>query len=108
MEGLLDFGEGFISGGTAGAKMSGGNPYATGAAALGMGALSYFGGASNRRLEKQVNEKSLRQMDQDLELGEFSLGQARRADKDAREKKKRQETFGKLLAQYFQRKKEPV
>lgn len=105
MDGLMDFGEGFLSGGMAGAKMSGGNPVATGLGAVGMGALSYFGGASNRRLEKKVNQKSMLQMDQDLELGEFKLSEARMERQRQAEEKKKKETFGKLLAQYFQRKR---
>jgi hypothetical protein len=104
MDGLLDFGEGFFSGGTAGAKMSGGNPYVTGAAAAGMGLISYFGGAPQRRLEKKANKLSLQGMEQDLELGQFNLSAARRADKEERERQKRKETFGRLLGEYFQRK----
>jgi hypothetical protein len=105
MESLLDFGEGFFSGGTMGAKMSGGNPLVTGASALGMGALSYFGGAPQRRLEKKANSLTLAGMEQDLELGEMSVSKARRAEQAEREAKRRKETFGRLLGQYFQRKK---
>jgi hypothetical protein len=104
MEELIDFGQGFFSGGMAGAKMSGGNPLVTGASALGLGTISYFGGESQRRLEKKNNALQVRGMQQDLELGEMNLSAARRADKEERERKARQATFGKLLGQYFARK----
>ena len=104
MDGLLDFGQGFFSGGLAGAKMSGGNPLATSLSALGMGAVSYFGGAKQRRLEGKVNRLQLQGMQQDLDLGEFNLAAARRQDRDEREAKKRKETFGRLLGEYFARK----
>lgn len=103
MEGLLDFGSGAMEGGLAGAKMSGGNPFVTGASALGLGALSYFGGAPQRRMEKRANAMSLRGMEQDLELGELNIAATRRADRAEREAKKKKEMFGKLLGQYFQR-----
>ena len=85
MEGLLDFGSGAMEGGLAGAKASGGNPWVAAGGALGLGALSYFGGAPQRRMERKANAYSLKGMEQDLELGEFSLAAARRADKDARD-----------------------
>lgn len=104
MEGLLDFGTGAMQGAATGGKLSGNNPWAIGAGGLALGALSYFGGASQRRMEKKANALSMRGMEQDLELGEFNLSAARRADKEERERKARQQTFGKLLGQYFARK----
>jgi hypothetical protein len=104
VEGLLDFGGGALEGGIGAAKMSGGNPFVTAAGALGLGAISYFGGAPQRRLERKANKLSLKGMEQDLELGEFNLAAARRADKAEREAKKRKEMFGRLMGQYFQRK----
>lgn len=104
MEGLMDFGSGAFQGGVAGAKASGGNPYATAAGALGLGALSYFGGAPQRRLEKKANALSIKGMEQDLEMGEFNLGESRRKKSYEVEQKRRQEDFGRLLKQYFQRK----
>lgn len=104
MDGLMDFGTGAFQGGVAGAKMSGGNPYATAAGALGMGALSFFGGAPQRRLEARNNALAFEGMEQDLELGEFKLGEARRQKAADLEARKRKETFGRLLSQYFARK----
>ncbi len=105
MEDLLDFGQGFFSGGEAAHKMSGGNTIATGAGALGMGVLSYFGGASQRKLERKANKMTLAGMEQDLELGEMNLSATRRANSEAAEAKKRKETFGRLLGEYFAKKR---
>jgi hypothetical protein len=105
MESLLDFGEGFFSGASTGAKISGGNPLVTGASALGLGALSYVGGAPQRRLEGKANRLTLAGMEQDLELGEMNISKARRAEQAEREAKRRKETFGRLLGEYFKRKK---
>jgi hypothetical protein len=105
MEGLLDFGAGAMEGGIAGAKVSGGNPFVTAGGALGLGALSYFGGAPQRRTERKANALSLRGMEQDLELGEMTISKARRQDKAERDAKKRKETFGRLLGEYFKRKR---
>jgi hypothetical protein len=102
-EGLMDFGTGAMAGGTAGAKASGGNPYAAGAGALALGALSYFGGASQRKLEKKNNKLALAGMEQDLELGELNISETKRQRALDMEARKKKETFGKLLAQYFQR-----
>ena len=98
---LLDFGQGAMSGATAGATASGGNPYvAAGGAVLG-GAISLFGGASERRLESRMNKMSLRSMGQNLEMGDMNLREARRADKYAREMEKKKKMFGEMLGQYF-------
>jgi hypothetical protein len=104
MDGLLDFGQGLFSGAKTGHDVGGGNPWVTGASALTMGALSYFGGASQRNMERKANKLAIAGMEQDLELGEFNLSGVRRADRDARERKKRQETFGRLLGEYFAKK----
>lgn len=105
MEGLLDFGSGLFSGAKTGHDVGGGNPWVTGAGAVTLGALSYFGGASQRRMERKSNKLALAGMEQDLELGEMNLSASRRADKEERERKKRKETFGKLLGEYFARKR---
>ena len=57
-EGLMDFGTVGLKGGEAGYKASGGNPWVAGGSALALGALSYFGGASQRNLEKKSNALS--------------------------------------------------
>lgn len=103
-EGLMDFGTGAFQGGMAAGMASGGNPVAMGAGAVGMGVLSYFGGAPQRRLEKKVNTLQLKGMEQDLELGEFKIGEAQRARAMDMDAKKRQEAVGRLLAKYFARK----
>jgi hypothetical protein len=93
-----------MSGAKTGHDLGGGNPWVTGGSALAMGTLSYFGGASQRRLEEKANKLSLVGMQQDLDLGEMEISKARRADKAEREAKKRKETFGRLLGEYFRRK----
>lgn len=105
MEGLIDFGEGLFSGGTAGYKMSGGNPAVTAASALGMGAMSYFGGARQRRTEAKNNRLALAGMEQDLELGEMDIAAARRKDKAERDRQARMKLVGQMLGEYFQRKR---
>jgi hypothetical protein len=105
MEGLVDFGEGAMAGGYAGAKVSGGNPYVTAAGAVGLGTLSFFGGAPGRRLEKKANKLSLASMEQDLELGELNISEGRRKRAAEMNAAKRKEDFGRLLAQYFQSKR---
>lgn len=102
-DGLLDFGTGLFSGGLVGAKVSGGNPIATVAGGLGLGAISYFGGAADRRTERSYNKKTLAQMDQDMQFGELKISEARRAKAQDIERQKRKEMFGQMLAQYFQR-----
>jgi hypothetical protein len=102
-EGLMDFGTGAFQGGAAAGKASGGNPYAIAGGALALGSLSYFGGAPGRRLEKKANKLSIKGMEQDLELGELSISEARRKKSIEMDAQKRKETFGRLLTQYFQR-----
>ncbi|HLP29760.1 MAG TPA: hypothetical protein VK465_08705 [Fibrobacteria bacterium] len=104
-EGLMDFGGGAFAGGLAGAKASGGNPYAIAGGAIAMGAMSYFGGAPQRRLEKKVNKLQVRGMEQDLELGDFQLSEGRRQRARDLEAQARKETFGRLLGEYFARKR---
>lgn len=101
MEGLLDFGTGAIQGGLAGAKVSGGNPYAAGAGALALGTLSLFGGAGNRRLERESNRLSLAQGKQNLRLGELSVAQAEREDRARRDAEKKRKQFGQMLGAWF-------
>lgn len=102
-EGLLDFGGGALSGGSAAAKASGGNPLATVGGALAMGAISYFGGAPQRRLEQKSNKLALRGMEQDLELGELNISEGRRKRAMDLEKQRKNQMFGQMLAQYFQK-----
>lgn len=102
-EGLMDFGTGAFQGGTAGAKASGGNPYATAGGALALGALSYFGGSSQRKLEKKSNSLALKGMEQDLELGDLTLSETRRKRAMDLEAQKKKQMFGEMLAQYFQK-----
>lgn len=93
-EGLLDFGTGAMSGGSAAAKMSGGNPYVTAAGALGMGALSFFGGGSQRRMERRLNN-------QQLELGELEIATIKRNQRLEEERRRRKELFGQLFSAYI-------
>jgi hypothetical protein len=102
-EGLMDFGTGGLKGGEAGYKASGGNPWVAGGSALALGALSYFGGASQRNLEKKSNALSLRGMEQDLELGDLNLSEVRRKKAMDLEAQKKKQMFGEMLAQYFQK-----
>jgi hypothetical protein len=102
-EGLLDFGSGLFQGGMAGAKASGGNPYAATGGALALGALSYFGGQSQRNLEKKANDLSLRSMEQDLELGDLNISETKRKKAMDLEAQKKKQMFGEMLAQYFQK-----
>lgn len=97
-DGLMDFGTGAFSGASTGAKLSGGNPYAIAAGAAIGGGLSYFGGASQRRLEAKANNQT-------LELGGLEVVDARRKSALEDQQRRRQEMFGKLLAQYFQNKR---
>lgn len=103
-EGLMDFGTGAFNGGMAGAKASGGNPWVTGGSALALGALSYFGGAPQRRTEKKANALSLKSMEQDLQLGSLNISEARRQRVKNIETDRRKEMFGQMLAEYFQKK----
>lgn len=102
-EGLMDFGTGAFSGAATGAKISGGNPVATGLGGLALGTISYFGGASQRRLEEKNNRYALEGMEQDNQLGKLNVSETRRKVTADREKEKRKEMFGQMLAQYFQR-----
>ena len=61
--------------------------------------MSYFGGAGNRRLEKKTNALSLRTLEQDAELGDMQVTATRRQLADDKERRRRQEIFGQLLAQ---------
>jgi len=94
-DGLADFGTGAFAGASTGAKISGGNPYATAAGGLFGGAISYFGGAGQRKIEGRVNAQA-------LELGDLNVSESRRRDKAERERMQRKELFGQMLAQYFQ------
>lgn len=102
-DGLMDFASGALTGGTAGAKASGGNPWVAGGSALALGALSYFGGASQRSLEDKNNRLALEGMQQDNTLGKLSIIEARRQTKANKEKDQRKELFSQMLAQYFQK-----
>lgn len=104
MEGLADFGTGAFSGGTVGAKVSGGNPYATAGGAVLGGALSFFGGADQRKTEKAFNKKSLAQMDQDLELGDLNIAETRRKRAEEIARKEQMKRFGQMLGDYFKKK----
>ncbi len=101
MSGLLDFGTGAISGADAGYKVSGGNPYVTGAAAAGMGLISLFGGSSQRKQEREMNRLAMAQGKQSLRLNEFSLSQAMRQDRAEREALAKRKQFGQMLGQWF-------
>lgn len=100
-DGLLDFGTGLFSGAMAGSKVAGVPGAIVGG--LGLGALSYFGGAKDRRNEDKNNRLSFESMEQQNTLGRLSIAEARRKDKAERESQKRKEVFGTMLAQYFQR-----
>jgi hypothetical protein len=102
-EGLIDFSTGAFNGGVAGAKVSGGNPWVAGGSALALGALSYFGGTSQRSLEKESNALSLKLGEQDLQLGSLNISEARRKRVKNIESDRRKEAFGEMLAQYFQK-----
>lgn len=92
----MDFGTGAFTGATTGAKVSGGNPAATIGGALAGGALSFFGGAGQRRLEARNNANA-------LALDEFDLGEKKRAKSLDIERQRRMQKFGELLTAYFQR-----
>lgn len=95
-DGLADFGTGAFEGGATGAKVSGGNPYAIAGGAIIGGSLSYFGGASQRRTEAKNNRQA-------LELGGLEVVDARRKSALEEQRRRRQEMFGQLLAQFFQK-----
>lgn len=101
MSGLLDFGTGALTGADTGYKVSGGNPLVTGAAAAGMGLISLFGGASDRRMEREANRLGLTQGRQTIRLNDMAIRQAAREDKMAREKEKKRQMFGQMLGQWF-------
>ena len=100
-DGLMDFGTGLFSGASTGAKIAG-TPGAI-VGGLGLGALSYFGGAKDRRNEDKNNRLAFESMEQDNTLGRLSIVDARQKVKAGREQAKRKELFGTMLAQYFQR-----
>lgn len=100
-DGLMDFATGALSGASTGAKVAG-TPGAI-IGGLGLGALSYFGGAGQRRMEDKNNRLSLEGMEQDNTLGKLSIIDARRKVKASQEQEKRKELFSTMLAQYFQR-----
>lgn len=108
MEGLLDFGTGALSGAETGYKVSKGNPYVTAAAAGGMGLISLFGGASQRRQEREMNRLAMASGKQQLKLNEFSISQAMREDRSAREKEAKRKMFGQMLGQWFASRKGAV
>jgi hypothetical protein len=87
-----------------GAQVSGGNPYAIAGGALAMGTVSYFGGASQRKLEKKANDLSLQSMEQDLTLGDLNISETRRNRAKSLDADKKKQMFGQMLAEYFQKK----
>jgi hypothetical protein len=104
MSGLLDFGTGVLAGSESGYKTSGGNPYVTAGMGLFGGAVSLFGGAEQRGLEREINQLSMAQGKQQLRLNEFSLAQARREERKMRQAEERRKQFGTMLSAYFQSK----
>jgi phage tail tape-measure protein len=100
-DGLSDFGQGAFAGAGTGATIgSAAGPYGTaigaGVGAIAGGTLSYFGGKSQRSLERKANSQS-------LTLGNLEITEARKKAALEADRRRRQELFGQMLAQYFQK-----
>lgn len=100
-DGLADFGTGAFQGGATGAAIgSYAGPYGTaigaGVGALAGGALSYFGGAQDRR-DRARNNKN------EFALQDLQISEAKRARELELQRQRRMKQFGQLLGQYFQK-----
>jgi phage tail tape-measure protein len=100
-DGLGDFGAGALQGGVTGATVgSAAGPYGAaigaGVGALAGGTLSYFGSKNDHKLAAKANAQS-------FELGRLEIAEARKKSAQEADRKRRQELFGQMLAQYFQK-----
>lgn len=95
---LMDFGQGAASGATAGSYFG---PWGAAIGGVAGGAISLFGGAEQRGLERKNNQMYFQQQAQGMQLNRLQLSQAMRENRAAKESERKKKVFNQMLGQWF-------